>query len=453
MSNKLKDGYEKVLSYVIYNGPPNTIYGEYEGNLDVEYNLMQAVRLCSNLYKYIINPSENVTISHIEHHGLNHVSQNLNITKNIARAIIKHDHTTFKQYAEIFDDNDVINMVKFNPRILKYVKKQTFEMCCQVMTIMCNRSRSALYTELFCGGVGLWHEDIPADFAECFNPDCLTDDEMIKLYDIMFKYNKNSIRCMIPKYISIEMLDEFLKFNPNFIKEYITKYPDHKLSKEKLETIYKNIIDYSITNICYIDHKYQTPEMIDKVKNDRYGVMYYKYFYNIEETGQQLYLEAFEKDPNNIHCIPKKYITHEMYERAFKHDPQNIRHIPSEFQTAEMCKIAAAKDVKLIEYCEYIDLEMLLYVHKQCIKLPRKNRFDFIRYFNNDKIVKILKVMPDLLRIIPAYRLNDLMIRSALETDGYVLQYVENQTHEYIEIALRSQPNAKKYIKSNIQTQ
>lgn len=41
--------------------------------------------------------------------------------------------------------------------------------------------------------------------------------------------------------------------------------------------------------------KYQTQQMNNILTNNIYGVEYYQYINNIEEIGEKLYMDAFEK--------------------------------------------------------------------------------------------------------------------------------------------------------------
>ena len=452
--NKLKEGFQDTLFYVVYNGPPNTIYNDYRGNMGTESGLIQGIKLCSGLYNYVINPSEQVTVAHIEHHGIYYLSKDLLITKNIARAIVKHDHNKIKEYRDMFDDTDLIDMMQFNPDILRYVKKQTYEMCRNVIKNKTYRSQCALYTELFHGGAGAWHENINASFVECFNLECFEEKEIIKLYELMFENNNNSIRYMKPRYITSDILCKYVRRNPEFLKEYMDKFPEHRLSTKELEMMYEQMVDVGWYNFRYTDPKYQNQQMIDKIINNKYGVGMYQYIHNIEETGEKLYIEAFEKDHDNIAHIPNRYKTMDMCDRAVKYDNKNIRYVPVEFQTLEICKVVGMKDYQLIKYCEYIDLDVLQSVHKQRAKIAKKDRYDFINELDDNKIINILKIMPWLLQKIERNRLTYPMIRVALETNGYILEYVdkEDQTDEFIEIALKNQPEAKKYIKINLGT-
>ena len=74
--------------------------------------------------------------------------------------------------------------------------------------------------------------------------------------------------------------------------------------------------------------------------------------------------------------------------------------------------------------------------------IPKKNRFNFICYFAEDTLIRILKVKADLLRILSTDQQTDKLVSEALQTNGYALQYITNPTKKQIEIALLQQPKA-----------
>ena len=78
--------------------------------------------------------------------------------------------------------------------------------------------------------------------------------------------------------------------------------------------------------------------------------------------------------------------------------------------------------------------------------LPRTNRYDFIFNFDEDVLVKIVKAMPNLLKILPQKRKTDRIIKTVLSEDGYSIQYVENKTKEYYDLAIKTSPGAEKYL-------
>ena len=443
--NTFKEGYKDALCYCVYNGPPNTIYANYTDSLDTENDLIKAVKKCDRLYYYIINPSENVTCAYIENNGTLFLPKDLKITKKIARSIIINKEEKFKDCENLFNDDELIEMTYYNPHILKYVKKQNYTICFNVMNILIDKYNSELYSELFYAGSGLWKKSLPSNFVTYFNLECLNDDEIIKLYNIAFNNNNNCIEYMIPKYVSHDNIINYLKRNPDYIKKFKGNV-EYNITKEQLKNIYDEIFKYSFFNFKYIDGEYQTEEMINKIRDKNY-ISLYEYINNKDEIGQELYMESFEKSVNNIIYIPNKYKTDIMCKKAFEHNYNNIVSIPEEFQTVEMCKKATMMNVKLIKYCKYIDYDMIENVHKQFKNDPKKNRYDFINDFSENVLIKIIKANPNLLRVLDKNKKTDKIIRTALENNGYSIQYVENQTDEYKKIALDNQPNAKKYFK------
>jgi len=80
-------------------------------------------------------------------------------------------------------------------------------------------------------------------------------------------------------------------------------------------------------------------------------------------------------------------------------------------------------------------------------QIPKKNRFNFICYFNEDALIRILKVKSDLLSLLSERQQTDKLVSEVLQINGYALQYVINPTKTQIEIALLQQPKAIKYVK------
>jgi hypothetical protein len=80
-------------------------------------------------------------------------------------------------------------------------------------------------------------------------------------------------------------------------------------------------------------------------------------------------------------------------------------------------------------------------------QIPKKDRFNFICYFDEDVLIRILKVKPDLLRILSTDQQTDRLIREVLQSDGYALQHIINPNKEHIKIALLQQPKAIKFVK------
>jgi acyl carrier protein len=127
-----------------------------------------------------------------------------------------------------------------------------------------------------------------------------------------------------------------------------------------------------------------------------------------------------------------------------------IRTIPKEFQTLKMSLDCVEYYKPLLECCYCIDLSVLnsIFKSKSNTHIPKKERFNFIINFNEDALIRILKVRSNLLSILPLDKQTDKLIKEVLQSDGYALQYVINPSKEHIEIALDQQPKAIKYVKT-----
>lgn len=121
-------------------------------------------------------------------------------------------------------------------------------------------------------------------------------------------------------------------------------------------------------------------------------------------------------------------------------------YIPAECQSIDMCRKAVEYDHLMLEHCEHIDSEMMHMIFKRQT-IPRKNRFDFIKYYNERLLLKIIKARPSLIEIIPEKKRTDIIIDAALETNGYAIRHIDNPTADQINRALNSHPGAIKYVK------
>ena len=443
----MKEGYQSALCYVVYNGPPNTIYAEYRDSVQTEGGLVDAVRTCSSLYRYITDPSERVTATQIKYHGLGDVAPDLEITKAIAGAMVQHNHRKFPDYAEYFTDQEVTEMAESEPQLLRYVKGQTLEMCDRAIDAMARQMACKTYTELLHGGAALWHKNIDCTFTSAFNTSTLSRDEIGVLYSKMYRLEPRSIEYMSPEYVSYDMLAKYIRTCPKFLREWTRRDPaGGLLTTGQIQQFYSEMVERAIYNIEYVDPEYQTPRMTELVTRSPNGVVYYQYIPSLDIS---YYLSEFRKNPDNIRHIPEQYRTGDMCELAVRHNPHNIAYVPAQFQTPDMCSLCCRTKVELVSYCQYVTRDMLLEVHKQKRSEPRVSRFRFINNLPEDKICQILGVMPDLLMHLYPYNLTDKVVRTALETDGYTLQYIEaeRQTPSLISLALCNQPRASKYVK------
>jgi len=505
----LKPNYDFGLYYTVYNGPPQTIVEKYNLNkLYTEYDLLAAVKRCDRFIKYINNPSEDIICAHIESHGTLFYEPPRPSTRKMAIAIIKNKPEQFDNYNKSyqFSDTEINDMCESNSYILKHVNNQSFDLCVRMMNKIIRRNDGRHYTELFYGGSSIWHKSIDAKFAECINCDVLTHDEIHKLYDILYSYNEQCIGYMNPKFIKKDMIYKYIENNryssyllaglnlkdtiltkeekteiydqafirsilnfeyiePEFqtkemLCKYIEKYPkyltsqkfqDTKLTREEKQEICDRAFTHSILNFEYIDHEYQSDDMIDKVFKCEasHAVRLYKYIKS-DKFVNEMYQTSFKRDPDCFQYIPDNLKTSDMCHVSVNHSLSNIAFVPTHLQTPDMCIMAANDHYEFIKYCEYINIDMLNNVQRQRIKESKRKRYDFINELKEHQLIQVMKIMPHLIRALHNHNLTPNVIKAALETNGYVIEYVSTSmlTDEYTHIALQQQPLAKKYIEN-----
>ena len=81
------------------------------------------------------------------------------------------------------------------------------------------------------------------------------------------------------------------------------------------------------------------------------------------------------------------------------------------------------------------------------MNVPRAQRFAFICNFCEEALIRITDAQPSYLKFIPDTNQTPAIIKSALLKNGWALEYVANQTPEWIELATSQQPLAIKYVK------
>lgn len=72
--NILLPEFYNYLEVIIYNGPPNTIYGKYYGRVisGNEISILAALKECcckSALFKNIVNPSDNIILYYLSEYS------------------------------------------------------------------------------------------------------------------------------------------------------------------------------------------------------------------------------------------------------------------------------------------------------------------------------------------------------------------------------------------------
>lgn len=235
------------------------------------------------------------------------------------------------------------------------------------------------------------------------------DDELINL--IIADKNIISNFDVIPNFSLDQIIKEIL-VNPIRLKCFMYIIFD--------QNIYNKSYDQEYGCIEYIPYNFQTNYM------------------HIDIRTKHLELVRFLRDRNQAD-----------FDKLISRYSGYIQYIPEEFQTLSKCKKCVEYNELLLKYCYCIDREMLKSIFKseQNKKIPKKDRFNFICYFNEDALIRILKVKFDLLRILSQDQQTDKLVSEVLESDGYALQHIVNPTKKHIEIALLQQPKAIKYVK------
>jgi hypothetical protein len=379
------------LEVVLYNGPPNTIYGKYYGRVTSgdEYSILTALKECCctcALFKNIINPSDNVILCYLElwnYMLLKDVKLNENPSKSLIYKSILINALNFKDYKLELDESEIIKLLKQGANIYKYIDDLTLEM--SKLVLQNKYTKDLTYFKY-------WDNELI---------DMIIDDKYITSdFDI------------IPD-LSLNQIIKAISINPLRLKCFKNITFDLDL--------YVNSYKQDHNCIEYIPYDFQTDYMHKDVRINH------------------LLCVRFLRDKNQ-----------DDFNKLIHSHKLNIRYVPEEFQTLEMCKICVEYDKQSLKYCYFIDNEILTSIFKsECNKNnPRKDRFNFIGHFNEDALIRILKVKIDLLGILSVDKQTDRLVREILQSNGYALQYVINPTKENIDIALLQEPKAIKYVKT-----
>lgn len=417
--NILTNEFYKHLTVVLYNGPPETIYGKFSdfslrsGN---EKTIIKAIRECQSkksLYKNIINPSDNVTIAYLEkeYFGFKDVK---NPSKRVIQFAITKYNEVFDKYKHLFNYQETLELIEKSPWIIKYIESSTYEQCKTAVSkdgfvISCIENQTLdLCKEALNQIINNNHCYIYGNILR--NMKCI-DDKMIDLI-INSRFLLHEFKNIPEKFLNQDIIEKIITKCPMCLKDINDKY----LTPELCELAF----DRNIESIQYIPHIYQTDQMINKIKFGKY--------YN---------LIPYIKNLDQEYC-----------NQMFQDSLQNIKFIPHEYQTKEMCIKTIEYHYTYLKYCGYIDNEILnmIFKSKYMVNIPKKDRFKFILDFDDNIIMRIIKVKPYLLSIIPENRQSDEIVKQALTTNGYSLEYVINKKEEYIKIALENQPKAIKYV-------
>jgi len=378
------------LEVVIYNGPPNTIYGKYYERVvsGDEYSILAALKKCyctRLLFKNIVNPSDNVILFYLkeEFRLLKDIKLDRKLSKYLIYQSVLINSSNFKDYKSTFNESEIIELLKEGADIYRNIDDLTLKMSKLVM--LNNRYIKDLTYFKY------WDNELI--------------DMIINDRDIVSNLN------IIPN-LSLYQIEKAIRIHPFRLKSFM----DITFSQD----LYIELYDQEYKCIEYIPHDFQTDHMHKDIRTNH------------------LEFVRFLRDKNQ-----------EDFEKLISIRIRYIKYVPEEFQTLEMCRMCVEYDKSLLEYCYCIDKEMLMYIFKAEYnkQIPKKNRFNFIQYFNEDALIRILKIKSDLLCILSINKQTDRLIKEVLQSDGYALQHIINPTKEHIEIALFQQPKAIKYVK------
>lgn len=379
------------LQIVLYNGPPNTIYGKYyerviSGN---ESSILAALKKCafrSALFRNIINPSDKVILcylSEFSYLSLKDVKRKQCFSKHLIYKSILINNLNFKDYKSMFNEKEIIELLEQGIDIYRDIDDLTLEMSKLIVS-------KYLYSYDLLIYIKYWDTELI--------------DMIINHKSIVSNFN------IIPN-LNKDQIEKAILINPLRL-QYFT---DIIFDKD----LYLNAFNKDINCIEYIPDDFQTDYMCTHTRI---------------------------KDSQLIRFLRDK--TQHDFDRLISRCSGNIKYVPKEFQTFEMCKTCIEDSKSYLEYCYCIDenLLTLIFKSKYNINIPKKDRFNFIIYFNEEALIRILKIRPSLLQILPEDKQTDQLIKEILQSNGYALQHVINPTKEHIKIALLHEPKAIKYV-------
>lgn len=249
---------------------------------------------------------------------------------------------------------------------------------------------------------------------------------------------------------------ELIKYlsNPSDkIKWVILK--DHPFAAEYIEDMTSEMCEYAVLHLSFLPIeliskiKNFTPEIVERIISSYYCPLQYipQSYYNSE-----LISSAIEKNPSNIEFVPEEFWNQRLFDRATDKDKRLLRFVPEIYQTEALVKKCLRFDPMLMRDCINITNEIVVWSFKNDDKKSKKTRLDFVNNYAEDDIVRIARVYGNILQILTLDKKTERVIKTALGSNGWALQYVEEQKEEYIQIALKSEPRATKYIivKDNI---
>jgi len=165
-----------------------------------------------------------------------------------------------------------------------------------------------------------------------------------------------------------------------------------------------------------------------------------------EYYSNELFKIAVIHNSDNIEFIPDAYLTQTLCDLAVVRNKRNLKFIPDRFQTEMMKSMVISIDPTLLNYCTSISNALVNLAFSSEKNVAKKNRLRFVNTYAESDILRIAAAYGNILRSLTPEHLTDIVIKTALKSNGWAIQYVENRTEEYVRIALESEPEAYKYL-------
>lgn len=418
--NILKKDFYNYCQRVVYNGPPQTITEDYKGRVYDEYSLIRAIEFCdySIITSQIENPSENVIIALIKKgFGFWDINKSKNPSKKILYAYFMYDklpkENVFAENYKLFTESEIIDIlnkkpfyinhienqldkyciisINKNPNSIRYIKEQNLEYCKLAIKVL-NTSKAYYYENDILLYLKFYDQELVNMILE--NP-------------IILEYSY----CIPNQYLNPSMIRKLILTKPKLVNNF-SDYIDQSLCND--------LFNLSLDNISFIPKKYYTDIMIDTVS---------------QSTRYHLY-KFISPHPSR-------------YQQIFDLNPSNIKYIPYEYQTLDMHCEAVKKDSDNLRFCEPITHHLFNIIFDSKKGTPKTDRFNFIRYYPEDILIKIIRLRPDLLRVLHTSLQTHNIILTAITTDGSSYQFVGNKTDDYERISRKYPPKPRRTIFHN----
>lgn len=471
MTNTLtEDFYDSLRA----NGPPETIYygPTFKSFYERADNDLKEQLICDEiihggceLIKYIKNPSVLVTVAGI-YNDPEYYNKISNPNKLQLLAYLGKKHNMIEQYINKLSVEDQFRLIYINPETICFLP-QTMELCVMTIKLMITamqQQTNRTYEQIILLGI--------KESRRCSYFDTITlFDFHIRKYNV--KHVIKNIKFWCNEMVEMLMNSELTEYLYLLPKEYQTKeniikvVSKYKYTSEILKydinLFDTEFIEGQIVNVPAIiekiPHEKQTDKMTDIVLGSWYGALLSEEkCHYIKPVSLEIILKHIPKSANVVLLIKKSDFNEELTEKLFELNIKTFPFLPDMYKTRDMCLAAVKHNRDYLKYCTFIDEKIMMKVDKSykkqyTITVPKKERWDFIKYFNEDTLIKIIKLRPLLLQKLPLEKQTDAIIEIALKSDGNSLEYVINKTDYFEQIAVAQEPNAIKYTRKFLDSQ